>query len=137
MFKGIRPWRAVHANAPKFWPYYVEKPGTLTRGLLFFPLPQILSYETEGSQRMRKILHPIPSVLPISNLGQNKFKKRFLTAHGPEGQSRNRPQSCSAVLNLLRHAIGKYCNENKFQVHSWLIRTFTQKCSPLPLSVSI
>lgn len=38
------------------------------------------------------------------------------------------------MLNLLRHAIGKDCNENKFQVHSCLIRTFTQKYSPLPLS---
>lgn len=75
---------------------------------------------------MKKILYPIPSVFPISNPRQSKFKMSFLTAHGPEGQSRNRPQSCSAVLNLLRHAIGKDPNENKLQVHSWLIRTFSQ-----------
>lgn len=67
MFKGVSLWRAGHSNTSAFWPYHEEKPGILTRGLLIFQTPQTLSYETEGSQRIRKFLHTISSVLPISD----------------------------------------------------------------------
>ena len=86
----------------------MEKPAILTRGLLFFPLPQILPYETKGSQRIGKFFHPNPLCPSYLRSLKKQVQKDVFQSRGPGGQ-------------FLRHAIKNGCNEHGFNHGSFTV----------------